>query len=507
MPKRQDDDVVTWDYTDKEVAQALFSLPVWPHFASVLNAPRRSDYPPVLLLAVLCLARVYRSQRASRTALAKGDIWADLCARMQVFIGDQPLPTRPPSARVMDGFVEWLLTADEGRLPGRLSEMFTSTSLGLARVLGQFPDGVMPDFANPDPRFVVFGDGTYVRPYSDVVEVVTVHPDGTETVKYQGSRATTGKPRTQTVLTDGTADEKADLRGVNHVTVSTWTRWGTLALAVEQAMGAEIHAARTALERLYANLGRLIHVVVWDGALVGVDVEALMTRYGVLVVNKNRARIETSQPHLRLLTAEEATAIFDAGRALPLGTSVYRTRKGHDVVDSVVAHYGQPGSVDCPHDLWVDDGALWDVREHGTARHKYKIARAVALSATRVEGREGWELDTTWLLPCALAPHGHIFTTLARPQSIRAGRNQAERKRALGLLRPVARLDHATFGPTYGLRNITESLNSWFKKLLGTCGKGGRAMRQSVNAQALDHLCAMVVLNSVTFERYRRKQR
>ncbi|EYR61881.1 hypothetical protein N866_14690 [Actinotalea ferrariae CF5-4] len=192
---------------------------------------------------------------------------------------------------------------------------------------------------------------------------------------------------------------------------------------------------------------------------------------------------------------------------LPLGTSVYKTTKDHDVVNSVVAHYGQPNGVDCPHDLWVDDGALFDVIEYGPARHQFKRARAQAVASRRIKTPSGFAVWTTWLLPCTLQPSGHLFDTETRPRVHRASPGGAERKKAEGQLRPVARMDTAAFQSTYGLRNITESVNSWFKKLLANNNTGGRAMRLNVQAQAVDHLCAMFVLNAITYERYRRSTR
>lgn len=501
---------------------------VEPVLSPVPVKPRRgrsSPYPPLLSYAVAVTARVYGSQREALKHLAAPGVWERLCAAyLDVTDAQISLPTTPPTARQQDRFCKTF--AADSDWQERLAQRFCDVSVNQAKYLGQFPAGVIPGFANPDPRNLVIGDGTFYEAFSDVHLVTDAATDAVIAV---GSRATVGKPRVQVGLTDAAADDK-DVRGINHVTLSTWTPYGWVVLANTQALGGEVHAARRLIAVVHRRLGERLHTVVWDKALSGWHIGSLLVEDRLLVVNKSVARAKNARPPVKVprLTAEEAIARYERGQPLPLGISVYpkawddddedaakkkptkrkettsTTAKQpvkHEKVNSRFHRYGQPLALDCAHDLWVDDGALWDVQVNEDGWH-IKSERAVAVTAVPQATARGYTLPITWRLPCAEAIGGaHIFTTDMTPTAQQRRRSRKYRAQdAIDLLRPVPRIDLGTFSAVHGLRNITESYHSWIKGRLGTHTKG-RAMRLTAGGQFLDHLCAGTLANALTARR------
>jgi len=286
--------------------------------------------------------------------------------------------------------------------------------------------------------------------------------------------------------------------------VSTWTRSGWVILANEQALRAEVDAARKLIRRIHEILGTRLHTVVWDRALTGWHIQDLMSSDRILVINKPVARSwPTSDGYTApILSDSEARRRVADGQPLPLGTSVYPTSDGRmpEVVRSPYYRLGNPARLGCQHDLWVDDGALFDVFPDKSG-WLVKVASATAQSATPVPGPNGRHtLPITWQLPCAKARLGaHVFETTWKPSTGRSERLNRGPQRALHDLRPIPRFHHGPFSQVHGLRNITESYNSWFKASLG---RSGRAMRLDIRAQFVDHLCAGTLANVISYSRH-----
>ena len=200
-----------------------------------------------------------------------------------------------------------------------------------------------------------------------------------------------------------------------------------------------------------------------------------------------------------MLTAEDQRALrlYLAHKPLPLGTSVYRKDKGHEIIHGKHYRYGQPLGVNCSHDLWVDDGALVDVRtdEHTT---QVKVARAEAVNALPYQHGGTWHLDITWTLPCEDNGTPHVFQITWNPIEGKHEAPRQETKRALRELSVLSRADGPRFHAVHGQRNHTESYNSWAKARLGTTAEGGRAMRLAIEAQMLDHICTGTLANALT---------
>lgn len=517
--------------TEREQVLAVFGFGGLSDLTCVLspvpenNGTRRAPYPPLLQYAVAVTARIYGSQRRALHRLGKDGLWLEAIAEYSEAVGiEQRLPLRPPTQDQQNRFVE-KFTQDPDRLR-RLSEAFTASAVAQASSLDQFPEGE-PDFARPDPRNTVFGDGTFYDPFSDVQEVIDPVSGLPRVVN---SRATTQRPRLQRSVTDPTADGKT-VRGVNHVTVQTRTWAGWIILANAQALGAEVDAARPMIDTLHDLLGEdRLHAVVWDRAISGWHLEDLMARQRILAVTKSFAKAAKAadteedeedadtdhdakdQPGGKatkrkakkartksMLTAgdEAAVRLYKANQPLPLGTSVYRKDKSHEVVHGRHYRYGQPLGVPCSHDLWVDDGALVDVRTESTKK-QVKVARAEAIHAIPFRDGGTWHLDITWSLPCEEHGTPHVFQITWNPVKGRHSAPRKEVKRALRELSVLSREDGPRFHAVHGQRNHTESYNSWAKARLGTTAEGGRAMRLAIEAQMLDHICTGTLANALT---------
>jgi hypothetical protein len=128
---------------------------------------RRASYPPLLQYAVAVTARIYGSQRQALQHLKEEGLWQEATDIYTLRTGiEEPLPDRPPTEDQQNDFVHRLTKNPD--LMRRLSEAFTATAVAQAKSLGNFPDGGTPDFAAPDPRNTVFGDGTWYPAFSKV---------------------------------------------------------------------------------------------------------------------------------------------------------------------------------------------------------------------------------------------------------------------------------------------------------------------------------------------------
>lgn len=489
-------------HTHREQVLALFDSPALYSLKEILDPTtpvrpggsrgrRANGYPPLLHYAVSVLSRIYGSQHHALRELRSPGLWAevsDLYARKV----KQPvrIPDHPPSDDDQDRFVGWLVSTPG--LMARLSDTFTRAAVKQAIRLGNFTDGGWPDYTQVDPCHTVVGDGTYIKPYSDALKDKSGVP--------VGSRAKDPRrARIQAAVTDPKPDQKT-ARGINHVTVSTWTRAGWVVLANRQAFHAEVHQAREMIEVLHDILDDKLHTVVWDRALKGLDLAIPMADRRLHILTKPVARREdirrTDGFTAPILSTHQARKMYEESKPLPLGTCVYARSEPHapDVTHSQYYWFKTLRDADCRHDLWVDDGALYSVEEnsHGW---KVKTSYVRTIRATPVPGRNG-ATEFVLHLPCSRAPRGfHEFSETYT--HVRAAPSSGPR-RALYHLRPLPRADEA-FAEAHGLRNLTESYNSWLKNRLG---KHRRAMRLSTQAQFLDQIAAGTLANALTWHRH-----
>jgi hypothetical protein len=282
--------------------------------------------------------------------------------------------------------------------------------------------------------------------------------------------------------------------------MSTWTQAGWVVLANRQSFSSEVHQAREMISGLHDLLGDRLHTVVWDRVLKGHDLQAPMAHRRLNVITKPVARAETSTRSdgytAPTLTKEQARALHKVGSPLPLGTSVYprSTPYDADVTRSAYFHYQTLDDGPCGHDLWVDDGALFAVEEN---RHGWivKVQHARLVQAVPVPGKAS-TTAYTFHLDCEHASGGYHLISEEYEHPSTPPRAGAQR--ALYHLRPVPRIA-ANFAAVHGLRNITESYNSWLK---GTLGHNQRAMRLDTDQQYLDQICAGTLANALTWHRH-----
>jgi hypothetical protein len=408
----------------------------------------------------------------------------------------------------------------------------------MARRLGNLVSGYEPDWAAPDARHTIYGDGTYLTPYSDVR---AVRDPITGEIHYLGSRATQRPARLarEKELTKSTLDDKAHLRGINHVALYTWTGSGRVVLTTGQAFGAESTEALRLIDQIAELAGDGIHTLVYDRAITGWIVDYLMARHRIQTIGKGVARAATSALEdaikpvhglgkdeqtaaMKRLAAEHGVEltrdiapllrprildrIANLGQPQPVGTSVYPTTNGYDVVRGKyfwlkpVTH--QTSSGECVHDIVVDDGALYNVfpdPEHGWAM-KSTNAECLTSRPSR-RGRSGWTVTSTWRIPCELEPFEH--TTCWSPSSRREPSPHHEDAHthlptAMRELRPLSRADGARFAAVHGRRNDSESFNNWYKN---TLDHRGRAASLRPARQDVDFLTGGLLNNSNTWSR------
>lgn len=425
--------------------------------------------------------------------------------------------------------------------------------LGVRRAeqLGQFPDGIDPDYTLPDSRQQLIGDGTWVEPYSKakVVEDPDLGPvkrhsraKSTETVREQQAKQTLKKHENY-------------ITGVLHTVLITETRVGWVFLGGDQTFGGESDSSLRLIEEVVAYLGDRVHTVCYDRGFTGAPANWLMARYGIPLVTvpmpetkpekdgelrdhrlvaakglaavlpKNDARHSTLldvRAQRELQVAANATQMREhrdrglpAGIGRPLGTCYYLTSDAN--VEKVISEYYEydtisdhrraDGSV-CEHHLYVDDGALWEAQQQGN--QWVKARRPQCSPARRVRNSEtgGWSMVMDWELRCTetgvVMRDKTCWTPALRRVSSKdpyrgMSKEEAERAKALKALQPLPRCD-AAFQSVYGHRNNIEAWFSWYK---GTLRKGKSSASLSLDHQLLDLLWGGMVTNSRALRRGR----
>lgn len=444
------------------------------------------------------------------------------------------LPARPPTADQID-YMKKKLLATEGLL-GALLVAFTKASVAQARHHGNLLGGIEPDWLGDSERNTIYGDGTIFKRHSDVT---TLTDPITGEVVFLGSRATDPRRvRMQRFLTDTSQDGK-DLHGINHVSVHTWTPQGRVVLGVDHATGAEIWPALDLIDAVAELTGDGIHRLVWDRVFTGWPVEYLWAARRIMTVNKNVARSsnDTAIP-IQAAGLDEATLLRRAerlgaevgaeptagvahllsrgllrdallgGDALPLGTSVYKTTKGHEVVAERVYELDPIShAVDdttCTHALYVDGGALYDVEAHPVHGHLVKIAKADCVGVRVDRTPTGHTAAYEWVLPCGQTQLTHTTTwapdgSRYRPEDTHR-HDRTKRQMAMTELRPISRADGDKFNDIHGRRNDSESYNAWAKR---HTHHHGRAASTTLDGQRLDFLMIAMFNNSITWKRLR----
>lgn len=493
---------------------------------------RKAHYPLRVLLAVAASSRVTGSLASAITALSYGDTWQRCLAAYARLPGAEPVTHVPPTREHVN-YLRSKITGREGLLDA-LKDTFTDVAVRQARRFGNLSIDQEPDWTQVDVRHVIEGDGTIVKPFSGVREVINPL---TKEPMIIGSRAQTPKnAKIQREVRVMGVDGKAVV-GINFVSFRTLTVFGQVVLAVGAEFGSEQWTALRLIDQIVARAGDGVHTVVYDGALTGWHVDYLMAAHRIQVLGKvaassgpeavrARAALEERVASLagergadlrhdyvsRVLRYDILARLFAGERPLPVGTSLYP--RAHSRADQpkfevsyghfefLSAQHVTRGGQVCTHDLVMDDGALFvcefDVVNEAVVKGAYlrcTTARAV-LAPGGTFGRE-----MTYQVPCE---HGSFtYTNLWHPQARRFHRSDKEGDRApvdpIGWrLRPVPQVDRERYGAVETPRNASESFNAWFKRSLP--GKSRtRAASITAAGQELDFLLAALVNNSNTW--------
>lgn len=531
----------------REQILACCTFPGMHDLVSLLPAPRgrgrRCDYPPVCLLAILCAARSMSGLNTVVRELASGHgtFWRECAEAMQAALG-VVVPCTPPTRDQLTKFRDKFRVDDAiDALEGALRE----SGMALAKVLGNFPDHE-PDFAHPDPRNIVRGDGTVIGAYSDVT--AWVHPLTGEVIA-QGSRArTSASARIQNHTSDLTQDNKAAVRGLNCVSMHTRTPYGRVVLGTAHTLGSETWPAMDLIEEIATLGGGAVHTLVYDGLINGWMVDRLMAAHRISTVNELPAASRTDPfehdsaatirrttvpdltndqlrmrladlgvpaPSPQLLAYERARALRELAasrKPLPVGVSIYHARNGGGSELVYSRAYPMPPAShrahghECVHELVVDDGALHVIAVDDILGEALKIASPPCVRAAAAQGSDGrWTSTSVWRISC---PHGDFDHQVSwTPNGTRYTAEDAGKRKptehGAADLRPLPR-NAEEYESVFGERNDTESYNQWVKQ---HALHHDRAMSLSLNMQRLDFLCAAVLNNAITFYRYRESTR
>lgn len=492
----------------------------------------RRGYPLAGLLAAAIAARSAGSLPSALNLMAEPGVWADCRAAYAEMTGSQQLPDRPPN-RDQVRYLRDKISAHPHILD-ELERTFRRGAMAEAQALGNLSRTATRDHANPDEKNMIYGDGTVMGAYSDVVELPPNSLTGEPVILHSRAKDP-ARARIQRIHSNTREDGKTLVRGVNHVAMHTWTEVGRVVLGTTVALRSEMWAALDLVDSISALAEGGVHTVVYDRALTGWNVDYLMGHHGIQLVAKpvadgvaaksatsaykvleqRRDRLAAEHQlrqdaNIKIILDRAVLAQMWAQRAaLPVGTCLYEktSAMAFDLVLSqhfdlgLVTHSTSTGS--CEHHLMVDDGALHVVETHPEEGHLVKTATARCTSSTAARGGDGrWTSTGTWRIPCddgdfdytrTWRPTGRRWTADVQKPANATGQDRIGEE-----LRPVGRGDGTQFHKLFDRRNDAEAYNAWVKDRVP---HHGRATSLTLEGQKLDFLFAAVVNNSNAWSR------
>lgn len=506
----------------------------------------RPHYPLVALLATAICAKVAGSTAAVLTQLTAGEnyLWQGL---REVFFKAHGtwLPSAPPRREHMRYFYERFIDADVAAASiEEFSDAFTTSSVKLAQYLGNLRPDIEPDWSSYDATHTVFGDGMIAKRYSDVYLVPL--PDGT--VVAVNSRAGSSEKARVQDETRGAHDKKAQA-GINFVCLQTRTGAGRVVLAVASTVDSEQWATLKACDRVAQAAAGGFHTLVYDRLVTGWLVRYLMAEHGIQTEGKVTApgtkkeaaddtddqiidgQFPTPGKATRSLNLPERIAtlaaerglpvstltkpilrqdvlkrIFDGDRLAPVGTCIYPTTSGYDVVrgycfTETATHTRSTGE-SCTHDLVIDDGALYTyaLDDYGDALVKTALLPCVSAVRYRSDTSGGWARASSYTVPCT----GGDFTYVRDwvPETTRYQAKDARTRTTVDpvgwRLHPIPRADTKEFAKVMRDRNDSESYNAWYQRTLPGLRRE-RGVSPYRLRQELDFLLGAVLANAETW--------
>lgn len=456
--------------------RALYEMAAAVPAQDRVGRPRK--FPTHLILGFAVLQRVFRSGVRTEHELTDATTWVTVCAAIaqaQVDFADLDIPDPgpvPPHWQAFRYARNRYLTAPQ--VLADLVEVFTWHAVGQARDAGLLDPGGPGSLCHPDPSRTVYGDGTVIRPmYKPPAARRTTDPKtGAAVITYlDPAGEPIDKPARR--FDPDVAEYHGHTGPVHGQNFVAWSVRGpgphqrvVLTVGRVGRPGQEADDAMAAFWPLHAIAGPGIQAVVYDGAMRGAHIDELMTRAGVVAINKVHASSKTA--------ARRGKAINP--RWFALGTWQHDTPAGA-----------------CAHQLAAVDGAVSEVDLDDAGRPVVvsRLHRAQVKRPRRSSGR--FHFNVGYTVPC---PHGP-FTAWVTPHGA-AG--DADHRRA-DAVRVIAE-GEPDFEVLYGLRNDAESFNAQLKRTLLV----DRAMSLGGARQLLDVLCFATLHNARNAYRARRAE-
>ncbi len=410
---------------------------------------RRRAYPAWTFFAYAAWIRVWSSgSRLDAELRTTPGLWNHLVTTArdtQASLGYAVDPVRPtPMAFEHYRYLRNLI-CDDAELFNEILKAYTVHAVADARTIGLLDPKGPGSLTHPHRTRTVYGDGTIVRP------IYKRTPDNSN-----------GSTR---VDADAAVHHRHDgkIRGNNLVTINVRNEAPhqrvVLAVGRVDEPGREAATAVSLIQQAHAVAGPGIQAAVYDGAFRGTHHETLMSRLGVVVINK-------------VHSARAATDTTDRiVRTLPIGVWT------HD----------RPGGT-CSHTIAAVDGALVEI-DHDEQGELITVQHAQRRQIKRARRTDGTYHFT--LIATIACEHGDI-ELLVSPHAQRPGDHS--RPDQLRLI-PAGDDDFAVL---YGLRNDSESLNSNFKRTLLV----DRATSLGWQRQLLDLLGFGLLTNSLALHHH-----
>ncbi|MGO4604516.1 hypothetical protein [Terrabacter sp. 2YAF2] len=437
--------------------RAVLASPTLYRLAAALEPERPVGRPPAnpvyVTLAYGVLARVLRSGVRVQLDLHERHTWTMVRALLEQGLAASGVEAPPPGLHppTWDHW-RWLrdqhLATDEGL--ARLGEAFPPLAVRTARDIGLLLPHGPGSLTHPDPTRCVYGDGTLVRPlYRPPQATTVIDPDGSTHLAYP-------HPRTGELLEHPAGRYDPDLREhhgqLGPVLTHGYVFWHARGPGRYQRVvlgadhipepGTEAVTALGLLGRVHQVAGDGIQAAVYDGAMNGIHIDQVMTRYGYLLLAK--------QPTGAPGDAEQVASLVlnDAGRRVrsyPLGTV------SHPRPPSRAA----PDRAPCRHQLAAIGGRVVDVGldETGDPVVLAELDRGPVKRFRRTNG--SYHFNIGYHLHCPEGEHTVWLTPHAADGDPRRPQN----------LRVIPETD-PDFPPIIGLRSDAEGFHSNLKRTL-----------------------------------------
>lgn len=202
--------------------------------------------------------------------LNDADTWAQCDERYFAMIGKH-LPAAP---YILDRVLHyWSRALENPDLLPALETGFIRIVVAQARKQGNLLPDRIPDWTNPSERHTIYGDGTFVKPFSDVYTVV--HPPPARRSWWVAAPSRWTPPGSSPTRTDAAEDGK-DADGFNFIGAYTRTEVGRIVLATGYSLRAELWGCLAVLEAIAEFAADGVHTLLWDRVVTGWVVEYLM---------------------------------------------------------------------------------------------------------------------------------------------------------------------------------------------------------------------------------------